>query len=252
MQNLENLTITSIDAFTVFAEKGRQVEIRKRPTHGLSFCISGAITYTHRQKAFKSTPDCAVFLPMGETYELYNNEGGEFPVVNFTCSEPFTDEFLVVPLSRKEEYFSDCKKIRRLEMENGSHLKKMHLFYGILDRLAGELKAKTPGLGRAVQYIFANLDDPTLSNERIAAEIEVSEVYLRRLFLDHYKTTPKQYIIEARIKRAQQLLRESRASITEVSARCGSSSVYHFCRAFKHYTGLRPTEYRMRYSREGI
>lgn len=252
MYHLEWIAVKTLETLTVTAEKGKYLQIHNRPTFALSFCKSGKITYTHNGKQYISTPDRAVILPMGETYELYNNLGGEFPLINFTCTEQFTDEILTIPLKETDEYFRDYEKLRRLEAFNGSRLKMMGIFYGILDRLLDESTAKNPHLSHALQYIAANLDDPTLSNIKIAEEAGISEVYLRRLFLESCKTTPKQYIIEIRIKKAGQLLRENRLTIHDIAVLCGFSNVYHFCRAFKQYSGLTPSEYRSRYYIEGI
>ena len=178
--------------------------------------------------------------------------GGEFPLINFTCTEQFTDEILIIPLKETDEYFRDYEKLRRLETFNGSRLKMMGIFYGILDRLLDESTAKNPHLSYALQYIAANLGDPPLSNIKIAEETGISEVYLRRLFRESYKTTPKQYIIEIRIKKAGQLLHENRLTIHDIAMQCEFSSVYHFCRAFKQYSGLTPSEYRSSYYIEGI
>jgi AraC-like DNA-binding protein len=252
MQRLDSISVEDVETLTVEAEKGRHVEIRNRSTFGLSFCKSGKITYTHKGKKFLSTPDRAVFLPQGASYELYNDQGGEFPVLNFTCAEPFTDEFLVIPLTQTEEYFSDYEKMRYLEATRGSRLKRMSLFYGILARLVHESKSQNPHLAHATQFIFAHLADPKLSNDRIASAIDISEVYLRRLFRENYKTTPKQYIIETRLKKAEQFLQENRLSVTEIALQCGFSSVYHFCRSFKQFANLTPSEYRKRYRAQGI
>ena len=252
MHRLEWISVNQIEAFTVNAEKGKHIQITNRGTFGLSFCKSGKITYTHGGKTFVSTPDRAVILPRGETYELYNNLGGEFPVINFSCTEPFTDEFIVIPLDKTEEYFTDYEKIGRIGATKGNRLKMMSLFYGILARLLNESKAQNPHLAHATQYIIGHLNDPTLTNDKIAEEIGISEIYLRRLFRENYRTTPKQYIIEIRIKNAGQLLRENRLSVTEIALQCGFSSVYHFCRSFKQYSGLTPSEYRKRYQANGI
>lgn len=253
MYRLGQITVKNLEAvFTVDAHAGKHIQIKNRGTFGLSFCKSGKITYTHKGKKIVSTPDRAVILPMGATYELYNNLGGEFPLIHFTCMEPFTDEFILIPLSSTEEYISDFEKIRQLSMINGSRLKMMRLFYGILDRLMDEPKLKNINLTRATQYIIAHLDDTTLSNVEIAAETGICESYLRRLFRENYKTTPKQYIIEMRIKKAGQLLCENRLSLTEIAYQCGFSSIYHFCRAFRQYSGVTASEYRKRYGISGI
>jgi len=63
------------------------------------------------------------------------------------------------------------------------------------------------------------------------------------MFLLHYDITPKQYILNARIRRAKQLLCDTPLTVTAIAEKCGFSSVYHFCRSFKQHTGQTPTEY---------
>lgn len=252
MQGLESISVEQVETLTVEAKKGKHIQIHHRGTFGLSFCKSGKITYTHKGKTFISTPDRAVILPQGETYELYNDLGGEFPVINFTCTEAFTDEFLVIPLHKPEEYIKDYERMRYLEATRASRLKKKSLFYALLARLFHESKTKNPHLAHATQFIFAHLDDPKLSNDKIAGSIAISEVYLRRLFREYYQTTPRQYIIETRLKKAEQLLQENRLSVTDIALQCGFSSVYHFCRAFKRHANRTPSEYRKQYRMQGI
>ena len=66
---------------------------------------------------------------------------------------------------------------------------------------------------------------------------------MRKLFLSRYSTTPKQYILKQRLNMAQQLLLDTALSVTQIAERCGFTSVYHFCRAFKDKTGISPSQY---------
>jgi len=91
--------------------------------------------------------------------------------------------------------------------------------------------------------MLEHFDDAALSNEILASQSGISEIYFRRLFKEMFGTTPKQYILELRIKKACKLLMESSSNISEIAEACGFSSVYHFCRAFKSITSLTPTEY---------
>lgn len=79
---------------------------------------------------------------------------------------------------------------------------------------------------------------------RLAQACRVSEVYLRKLFSKHLSTSPKQYIIDLRLQKATQLLREGALTITDISETCGFSNPYHFCRIFKEHLGITPSEYR--------
>lgn len=246
MNALKSISVKDIiNIATVNAYTGRQIKITNRAYFGLSFCKSGKITYSHLGKDYISSPECAVILPAAASYELYNNRGGEFPLINFSCSgEAFTENFITIPLNHTKAYISDYEKMKRLSMQNGSRLKIMSIFYDLLERLSKEYESKRPELNRAIHFINDSLSRSELTNSEIADAAGVCESYLRRLFNEYYSTTPKQYIIEARIKKATQLLSENRKTVTEISDECGFSSVYHFCRAFKAYSGITPTQYR--------
>lgn len=231
---------------------GRHIKINKRPFFGLSFCKSGKITYTHNNKKFISDKDCAIFLPQNATYELYNNAGGKFPLINFKCAVPFTDEFITVPLQHNEDYIKDFEKMHDLDFFNNGLFKTMSIFYDILDRLANESLYNDAVISPAVNYIAENLYNPELNNAAIAANAKISESYMRRLFKKKYGTTPKQYILEMRVKKAGKLLCETTEPITIISYDCGFSSVYHFCREFKKSTGITPTQYRKQRKKIGI
>ena len=98
-------------------------------------------------------------------------------------------------------------------------------------------------LGIAINYIENHLFEPDLSNEGIASALGISEVYLRKLFRQGCRTTPKQYILSLRLARAKQLLCHTNYSVTRVSEACGFSCVYHFCRSFKNKVGCTPREF---------
>lgn len=246
MNPIDMITVSEIiNVVTVNAYTGRRVKIENRAYFGLSFCKSGKITYTHGNKAFLSTPECAVILPMGASYELYNNCGGEFPLINFLCSgEKPCDEFLTIPLNHTEDYFRDYERLKGLSMLNGSRLKIMSVFYDMLERLSGEYSVRRAELNRALRYINENIENPSLTNIEVAAAAGVCESYLRKLFNEDLGVTPKKYILDMRIKRAEQLLSEDCFNITETAYKCGFASVYHFCRAFKANTGITPSQYR--------
>jgi len=135
---------------------------------------------------------------------------------------------------------------------HGSRLKVMHIFYGILARLASEGTENAGILTPAVSYLDNHFCDPLLSNQILADVAGISESYLRRLFLDTYKTSPKQYILEMRAQKAKQLLSETRDSVSDIAPACGFASIHHFCRTFKEITGLTPTAYRNQFPGRGI
>jgi AraC-like DNA-binding protein len=85
------------------------------------------------------------------------------------------------------------------------------------------------------------------TSEELAADVELSTDRLNVLTRRITTKSIKQLIIEARFELAFRLLREEatqRASIKEVSARCGFTSQHFFCRQFKRLFKMTPSEFR--------
>jgi len=69
---------------------------------------------------------------------------------------------------------------------------------------------------------------------------------LSRIFLEAEGITVGKYFIRQRIKRAKQLLRDKKASLSEISFMLLYSSVAHLSNQFKNITGFTPQQFRQR------
>lgn len=240
----DNAVITDIESpIMVNSEKGRIFEMKNRKNFGLSFCVNGQITYKMGEQTVISTPNRVVLLPKNSTYSLYGNKQGLFPVINFDCDNLSCDKLLSLPINNPQGYIKNIEKIKNLFLFKENKLKIYSIFYEILDRLSKESLPQENPLYNAVKFLESNISNPELSNSMLANKAGISEIYFRKLFYKQYNTTPKQYILDVRIKKAKLLLTESAFSVGVISEECGFSSLYHFCRAFKDKTGLTPTEY---------
>lgn len=245
MPNLSDVTVTQlIDAMTIQSTKGRNFQMHCRRSYALSFCCSGKITYFHMGREFVSDRDHAVLLPKGASYRLYGDEEGSFPLIDFQCDGLFLDTFLLVPLSNPESYWSDFELLRTRLLFPQGRAKAMSIFYDMLHRLSGESIAANPLLLPAIHLLETAFGDPALSNSILAEECGISEVYFRQLFKNQFGISPRQYILELRIRKAKQLLASSRLSISQVAEHCGFTNPYHFSRAFRQATQRTPSEYR--------
>lgn len=65
-----------------------------------------------------------------------------------------------------------------------------------------------------------------------------------RVFKQVTGSLPRDFIIQVRIDRAKQLLRESSLSIGEIADALGYPDVFFFSRQFKNRSGLSPTHFR--------
>lgn len=245
MFDISDIIITSLEnVIIVPSYRGRTLEMVNRHNFGLSFCIEGSITYTHLGKKYVSDKNHAVILPKGASYSLYGNEKGNFPLINFQCENLNLDTFKVVTLHNPESYIKEFENMKDRLLIQNSRPKAMSLFYDILYRLSNEFAETDNTLFPATNYLENNFSDPLISNTLLADKCNISEVYFRRLFKKRFGLSPKQYVLELRIRKAKQLLLDGNIPVTKVSELCGFTNPYHFSRAFHKITGLSPTQYK--------
>lgn len=239
----ENLTVTDvIEVFTVFSPKGRAEKRENRTTFGLTFCIDGQITYTHKGQKVVSDQSHAVILPQGQSYTLRGDKTGSFPVINFKCQSPLCDTPVAIPIEDNSSYLRNYEKLRSLLLFDGNRFEALSVFYHILYRLSTQnLPCRT--VLPAIKHIKSAYKDPDLTVSELASLCNISEAYFRRVFAKNYGMSPKEFLIDIRINKAKQLLAEGALKINTVAAECGFSNQYHFCRTFKEKTGQTPTEY---------
>ena len=240
---MKNIIVTQLySTVTVHAQKGKTFQKTDRECYSLSLCAEGQITYSMGGKQYVSTPDVAVILPKGISYSLLADKAGLFPLISFECTGLSRDEIQVIPLSDPGACLADYERISKLLWRKEGQLAAYAAFYELLDKVFTP-RPEDHRLSPALSYITEQLSDPNLCNGQLAEVLGISEVYLRKLFLSRFGTTPRQYILDARIAGAKQLLTDTGLSVTAIAEKCGFSGVYHFCRAFKAKTGLTPTQY---------
>ena len=71
---------------------------------------------------------------------------------------------------------------------------------------------------------------------------------LQKHFKNITGTTIKAYILDARIKRAHDLLVFSKKSITDIAFECGFDDSNYFSRAVKKHLGMSPSEIRKKHA----
>ena len=96
---------------------------------------------------------------------------------------------------------------------------------------------------RLVEYIEENLGG-NLSLETMAAEVNVSPLYLARAFKAAVGQSPHQYVLQRRLERAKELLRSTDTPIVEVALSSGFSSQSHLSNWFLRQVGISPAAYR--------
>lgn len=113
----------------------------------------------------------------------------------------------------------------------------------LLEKYRNEKSDEKPLIKNIKAYIEANLDFRIDINQ-IADTFHYNPRYLGRLFKKQTGNTINDYITYRRLKRAKTLLRDSEASVIDISNEIGFNNVTYFNRLFKKCFGITPTEYR--------
>ncbi|MGN0506935.1 MAG: helix-turn-helix domain-containing protein [Lachnospiraceae bacterium] len=96
-------------------------------------------------------------------------------------------------------------------------------------------------------YIQHHLSEP-ISAEEIARSLFISRPYLSAKFKEETGETLTDFILKEKTEEAKRLLRYSDKTATAIGSYLGFSSLGHFSRVFKKYTGRTPMEYREKYA----
>lgn len=96
----------------------------------------------------------------------------------------------------------------------------------------------------ALDYIAKEYQDPELSRQQIAAQVFISEKYLSSLFKKEVGVNLVSYINELRIKKAVELLQQTRLPVAEIAFAVGYNSLQNFNKNFRAITQQSPTDYR--------
>ncbi len=92
---------------------------------------------------------------------------------------------------------------------------------------------------KVTDYMMKRVAEP-VRLEQLAAQTGLSTSRFGRAFKASTGTSPHKWQLNLRIQKAQQLLREGRSSLAEISLATGFTGQSHFSRAFKDVVGVPP------------
>ena len=163
------------------------------------------------------------------------------------------NSFVYAQIDEKEqaivdEIFHEIKSAENDEIYSDliliSNVMKLLVF---LDKYSLESTASASGLmSKAVEYINNNIFR-NINIDEICSAIHISKHHFCRQFKKNMGMTVMEYILKTRIVMAKNMLLKEKLSVTEISNRCGFSSISYFSRVFKEQTGVTPLAYRKKF-----
>lgn len=98
-------------------------------------------------------------------------------------------------------------------------------------------------LRRVVEYLNAHLPKHVVLAD-LAALVDLSQSHFSRAFKASTGMAPYRWQLDARIRRAQALLLDTRLTLDQVAAATGFADAVHFGRTFRRLTGATPAAWR--------
>ncbi len=99
-------------------------------------------------------------------------------------------------------------------------------------------------LKKAAEYVDSNIHDGSITVETMAQALGISRVHLYKKLVSITGSTPSEFIRQIRVRRGEQLLRESQMTVSEVAYAVGFNVPRYFAKYFKEMYGVNPSEYR--------
>ena len=99
---------------------------------------------------------------------------------------------------------------------------------------------------RIRSYIEDKLDS-TIRATDLAGVVQLSMSHFFRAFRKTFGESPIAYIMQRRIRRAQELMLASQLPLSQVALECGMCDQPHFCRVFRRIVGINPNAWRRQF-----
>ena len=226
-----------------------------RPYHGLIwnelgsdrdyYFSNGMVMHTQGHQLF--------YLPKGSSYTVK----GDGKKAESSCyAINFAAELSTAPFSMSFRNHEQIEKLFKTattiwkRQEAFCDLSIRKILYEIILLAAKEQQKKyTPTstnllIAPALDMIHSDFTRNNISVTELAERCGISEAYLRRIFMNKYGISPKEYIINMRITYAKQLLTLEEIHISTVASMCGYAEPTHFSREFTRRVGISPSNFK--------
>ncbi|MCZ0703162.1 two-component system response regulator YesN [Natronobacillus azotifigens] len=97
---------------------------------------------------------------------------------------------------------------------------------------------------KKIKHYIMQHSDEDISLERLSEQVQLSPIYISKMFKERLGINYIDFLTECRINKAKQLLSETELSIKSIALETGYQDPNYFGKVFKKFTGLTPKKYR--------
>jgi len=242
------------------------VSLHLHPYAEALYCIEGALTTTIDESSYRVGAGQAIFINSGMLHEfrgftagtrvLWIGMGAEFLKKDFEAlakrnfSEPFMEK---IP-DKVQRLFDRILEEQKTPDRPGAEW----IISGCLYDLAAFMLREMPGgeekqkleriramesVNKAIEHLSENYQRE-ITVEEVSRLTGLGKSNFCRLFKLAMNTTFHQYLNEYRIYKACGLLLDTGKSISSIARETGFTEAKTFCKVFRKFAGMTPTEYR--------
>ena len=221
-----------------------------RTYHALIFRIRGKAEVVKGDDVLRLNKNDVTFVPERYDYTINTMSEEEVIVIHFKAAFSQAVSLNNMHASHPEAFASLFEKLLWAWQTRpcGFVYRMDALFLLILEQIERQSKElHTDSLEFRIQHsvdvIHENIANASFSIDALAAETGYCVSYFRRVFREKHGVSPKEYLINLRIKHAVALLESGYYSVEQVAELSGFAYAKYFSTIFKRITGKTPSSY---------
>ena len=223
-----------------------------RPTAALIFKLSGESVYRFKDFSLRLSRGEVLYIPKGSRYSYGKTSATDsrYVLINF-LAENAPEKPEKCRLESVMDFDAFCQALCRQSLLDTpqEQYRTMALFYRALDGICeaekhiddGAMRLITPAVTCLQEHIY----DPELRVGALHSLCGVSDTYFRKLFIGQFGVSPKQYVLQLRLRRAKDILNHGEySSVSQVAKQVGFDDPLYFSKQFRKAYGCAPTAIR--------
>ena len=223
---------------------GAIIPVDKRYSSVIIIVLCGKMDFVFPDKTITCDREHAIFIPTDSTYYIKCYEFSESLLFNFrpevhpenaiSIGAPDIDAAIEL-FRRLESLFAHPNSLKYMILS--TYYELFSMFFD--KKVSADTAENYVVMAENIINSQFGYDDITCGS--VAAQINISEVYLRKLFSKYRGLSPSRYLLRVRMKKANFYLSEG-YSVCETAQNVGYRDVYQFSRAYKKHFGYSPSK----------
>ena len=214
---------------------------KNRKYAALAYRLKGSSRFYSGDETFSMGDGDFIYIPAGADYQ---HEGGEEElfVIHLLCHNETQRQ--IIHGHGTKEVERAFRQVVTLWQENRSYNRTMASLYQlfeVLEGLSGAHPTVPAVIAPGAEMLERDFRNPELTVAKLADACFISQVYFRRLYLQHFGVSPLEAILSLRFAYAKDLLRSGYYTQKQVADLSGFSDVKYFRTAFKKHFGCTPS-----------